>query len=476
MRPTREQAFLELMRRGELSSGEISRFKEAAAAELKKREKPTPSINPLRDIEALPEADVSPPTAEALMTVGRPVLEYGGLTGGAIAGEAAGPLGSVAGAGLGYGMGKKATDIIEQYAGIQKPKPLAQEMIGSAEDVATGATMEMGGQIFGKLVTSYGVPAAKKLGQVVEKGIAKAIRPSAALQKTAGQTKIYYQRAKDAVLSIIANKNNLRLKDAEGNIVSGLPKTLSQFSEAIAQTKKEIFQQYNALAQAAGEEGLTVSLKPAVDELKSLIESKPFQDNAPNALKYAKTKIKKLSARKFYTAEQAQEAIAILNQKLKTFYKNSTLETAGSAYVDSIVAKNLRNSLDAGIESITASQYQELKNLYGALTHIERDVARRATVDARKNIKGLIDFSDMFTGYEVLSGIFRAEPSRMAAGAGARWMKTRIKWINDPNRIVQNLFQDAEKIIMKKGVPTPKAAKELVGRTGAYIVGRENRE
>jgi len=508
--PTKEQAFMELMRRGELAPAEIARFKEAARLELEKREsleKKLPSPLPAQrtptplfqseDVAAFPEATMPLPGKEEIkgvvragMPYIRPTLEFGGFTAGGIGGAPVGPMGSVGGAGLGYAMGSEAADLLEEWS-APKPVPLAspmearlaptpsrkplpatlEEALPKAEErFATGATLEMGGQVPGKLVEIYGVPTARKLGQVVQKGIAKAIRPSVRLQRTAAQMQIYYDRAKQAVLAIIANKNSLKLKDAEGNIVSGLPKTLSQFSEAIAQTKQDIFRQYNELTKAAGKEGLAINLKPIVEELKVITENKALQDQGSVAVDHAKNMIKKLTERQTYTASEAQEAIAILNNKLNVYYRTPEYKEAGKAYVDAMIANNLRRSLDEGIASLTGAEYQELKNLYGALTHIERDVTRRAVVDARKNIKGLIDFSDMFTGYEVLAGLFRAEPSRMAAGLGARIVKARIKFINDPNRIVKNLFQDAENIIMKKTVPAKAKTAEFVGKAAGYTV------
>jgi hypothetical protein len=119
------------------------------------------------------------------------------------------------------------------------------------------------------------------------------------------------------------------------------------------------------------------------------------------------------------------------------------------------VVNKLRSSLDGVIDQATGADYQGLKNTYGALKTIERDVNRRAIVDARKNIRGLIDFSDIFSGSQVVHGIMAMNPSVVAAGFTAKMISNTIKWINDPNRIVKNMFGDAEAIMQKSRTLTP---------------------
>lgn len=86
------------------------------------------------------------PSRKTLADLARPTLEAGGAVGGGILGTAAGPVGTLAGAGLGYAMGKNIADNIEGTAGGS-----AAEMTGrTLKDIATGATFEAGGQVLAK--------------------------------------------------------------------------------------------------------------------------------------------------------------------------------------------------------------------------------------------------------------------------------------------------------------------------------------
>lgn len=99
--------------------------------------------------------------ARAAATAYRPVLEYGGLAGGAALGTASGPMGTVAGAGLGYGMGRQTANLLDEYAGIKTPEPFPEQMVTAGKDILTGGAMEAGGQVLGKGIDLAGAYISK---------------------------------------------------------------------------------------------------------------------------------------------------------------------------------------------------------------------------------------------------------------------------------------------------------------------------
>lgn len=104
-----------------------------------------------------------PPQGLTPMSFVRPALEIGGLTGGGLLGTGVGPLGTVGGAGLGYGIGKGIADLIER---TPTPQTVEGALLSGAKDVATGATMEMGGQVAGKVISGT-LSGAGKLGKQI---------------------------------------------------------------------------------------------------------------------------------------------------------------------------------------------------------------------------------------------------------------------------------------------------------------------
>jgi len=381
-------------------------------------------------------------------------------------GMVAGSFGSpVVGTALGYGAGKKTGEMVRgglSRMGMpedlqQKQRGVTQELVRSAVDVAEPLVV---GAAFSKTAKII-QPIDDKITAAIKKGIEKGVRPTVVGKRTFGQVQQYAKQSESAVKSIVENKNNLRLTDEFGDPSPGLPKNLRQFSEAIDQTKKGVFKQYDSMAKLAGEKGAVVSLDGVVKELRSFANQKSMKLASPGVVKYAnelikrsishetKTVLGKTVSPKKLTTKQAQEAVAILNDGLQAFYKNPSYNTARKAYVDQMVVNKLRKSLDDVILKSTGKHYQVLKNKYGSLKSIEREVNHRAVVDARKNVKGLLDFSDVFTGYHAAKGILSLDPATIGAAGTGKAVAWLYRTKNQPNRMVKNMFSDVERLMNK---------------------------
>lgn len=92
----------------------------------------------------------------------RPTVEAAGAVGGGLLGTPAAPgLGTVVGAGLGYGLAKGGLDVLEQALGYQRaPSSVGEALISGAKDVTIGAAMEAGGR-------GIVAPALAKGGEIV---------------------------------------------------------------------------------------------------------------------------------------------------------------------------------------------------------------------------------------------------------------------------------------------------------------------
>ena len=74
----------------------------------------------------------------------------------------------------------------------------------------------------------------------------------------------------------------------------------------------------------------------------------------------------------------------------------------------------------------------------------------RATLrDARKNSKGLIDYTDIFSGGQVVSGILSGNPAAIASGVTQKSISAYFKFLNNPNRAVKQMFESADKLTKK---------------------------
>lgn len=281
----------------------------------------------------------------------------------------------------------------------------------------------------------------KKVLQYYDKGV----RPSVAGKGTTAQLDAYNSKALQALDTIATNKPRLQLTNADGQVESKLPSSLNEFSQAIDQTKKSIFEQYDAMAKQSGEAGAQVNLEPIAAELDVIANDPKLKTFSPGASDYAGKLAERMRNQGFFNPSDIQDSIKMLNDKLQAFYRNPSPEGASNASIDAVMANKLRESLDSTIGSYTGKGYQELKNQYGALSTIEKDVIKRAIVDARKNVKGLLDFTDIASGAEAVHAILTTSPQGLATAGAMKAIKEYYKYLNDPNTSVNKLFKTIEK-------------------------------
>jgi len=94
----------------------------------------------------------------------RPTIEAVGTGLGAIAGTPLGPLGTVGGAGLGYGITQEGLRLAEEALGYREPRTGAALATEPVRDVLTGATFEAGGRALLGPVLEAGARGISRVG------------------------------------------------------------------------------------------------------------------------------------------------------------------------------------------------------------------------------------------------------------------------------------------------------------------------
>lgn len=328
--------------------------------------------------------------------------------------------------------------------------------VGDGVAAAGSKVVKVGGETV-KTVGTKVMDVIKKdpetvLNKTIDTGIQKGVRPSVTGKATAETQATYKTKAREGVKAIIENKKDLSFSDLDtGEVIKGeLPQNLTQFSEAIQQAKKKVYQKYSEMTQKAGDSGVKVNLNDIANELDKIASDQVLQDSNPSAAKYAAEKAEILRNRSEYTPEQAEQALKIYNDSLQNFYRNPTPDTYAKAHVDALVANHLRTGLDNVIESLDDIGYADLKKQYGALKTIEKDVNHRAVVNSRQNQIGLIDgLTNVASAAEAINGLLHMNPQAFATGLAMKGISKYIKYLNDPNVIVKNMFSKSEKFLSK---------------------------
>ncbi len=282
---------------------------------------------------------------------------------------------------------------------------------------------------------------SKQADEAIVNGIERGIKPSVAGKKTPTLYNNFLDRSKLAVKYITETKNELGLKK--------LPKTMDEFSDAISKAKTNVFAKYNYLNKVAGQGEARVYLQPVVNELSNIAKDPVLSDVAPQVSKYAQDLAETYTKRGFYTTEEAQKAIELFNSKLKAYYRNPSPELANKVYMENMVVNNLRKELDSTIQNASGQNYQALKNVYGALSDLEKEVSHRAVVVNRQNVKGLADLSDIYTGSQMIEGLLTGNPLQITRGLVGKTIATTYKTLNNPDRIIQQMFDKVDAISQK---------------------------
>ena len=396
-----------------------------------------------------------------------------GFSGGELIGSLLNPLnylvgGPTAGAGVASTLGRAAASGAAA-ALVQPEHAPANIAAGAVGGTVAGAAAEpLARAISGNTIAG--------LDKFIKDNFERAIKPSVSGKGTYSQAQAYATKVGSALNSIIDNRAGLRLLDEHGQPVAPgtLPQSLDQFAQAIDQTKQKIFQQYDAMAKAAGDAPYLVSLAPVVTELRKIAITPAVKDFSPSVANYATAIADRLEARGAYTAEEAQDGIQHINAALKGFYgRDPTRETVANAGVDALMANILRQQLDTTIDRAVGPGYQALRDQYGALRTLEKDVVHRAIVTGRQETGGglLGRISDVISAEQVIHGILTFNPAGMATGAGMRAWRGFVRYLHSPNRAVKRIFEAADKRQTLQPSPVREGAAAAVRRVAPIAGG-----
>jgi len=333
-----------------------------------------------------------------------------------------------------------------EYSGLGSIGSLVKKDLGGAASKISDIAGEVTGKIKGVLPKA-GEAAPVVLDEVkVTDLYNRAIRPTVQGKASAADIVKGNTNALTGLKNIADNKANLSFTDANGEVITGKsPQSVDQLGQAIDQTKKNIFDQYHALAIKAGEAEITIKPSNVAAELDTVISNKTLAISNPESIKYAKSLQKRLTASGELSPIEAENLIKNYNEKLKAWYKNPNPDTISELQIDAMVANKFRAELDNTISGLTGENYQALKNQYGALSSMEKDVAHRNIVWGRQNKVGLIaNLANITAGAELVRGLITMSPVDIAASLTIKGMQKYLQYLNNPDVGISRLFNEID--------------------------------
>lgn len=331
---------------------------------------------------------------------------------------------------------------------------IAQDVSNATNIAGAVAGIKGGGKVVPKvttaateLYTTLTTRTEQQIESAILKKYEKGIKPTLAGKNTPTKLAKYREDVVTGIKTITKSKDKLSFVDEDGQVATGrTPQTIQELSDGLEQTKKLVFQQYDTLTQQAGEAGVKIPVQPIISEIDTVIKNPALRITNPRAIRHAQDFKDRLIETGNLDASITQDVIQNLNNSLKAYYRNPNYETATQASIDAMIANQLRKQLDAKISSLTGESYQALKNQYAALKAIENDVVKASLRDAKRNVKGLIDFTDIFSGGQVVSGILTLNPLQISTGLTQKAIAQYYKYLNDPNRAIKNMFDLANEL------------------------------
>ena len=297
------------------------------------------------------------------------------------------------------------------------------------------------------------------IDDVIDEGISRGVKPTTVGKRDATQIKKYKENSREAVKTILDNKENLQFVDDSGKVMQGeLPRNLEEFSQAIQQTKRQVYSQIDDLTKQSGET-LDIDLKGLRADLLKVRNNKSVKLNDPSIEGYIDDFISNVEDVTGGTyklkLKDADELLQKLNNDLTSFYKSSYKPKGDTsrAAIDHIKAYNLRNAIDEKILGETGASIKPLKARYGALKAIEADVAKRSGIYGRRNYAGFFDLTDVFTTSDIVQGVVSFNPGLVIRGVAGKAVKGGIKSINDPNNVVRKMFESVGKNYQTRTLP-----------------------
>lgn len=293
--------------------------------------------------------------------------------------------------------------------------------------------------------------ARQEFDDVVEQGVYKGIRPSKTKTGDITLRKRYMGKMNEAVDTILENKNDVMYMDGTTGRV---PESASEALDAIQQTKEKLWTQITAEAQNAGQQGARVPVRNIRSELIKFSRNPQLARLGKDGDRLAEYAIDLAERYKDdMSPGDAIETLKLFNDKLSGFYKTKVgFDHPIKAATEARVAYLLRQNLDDAVSSVTGRRIQPLRNRYGALKEMEKELSGRATVYKRQSPSGFFDLTEAFSSGDIIGGAVRmfGDPvggaAQMAKGGMMKAVTSEIKRRNSPDYIIGQMFKKADDI------------------------------
>jgi hypothetical protein len=327
-----------------------------------------PGAGPYRAPPAQPS---EVPMGRRVISFVRPSVEALGGVGGAIVGTSLGPLGTVGGSGLGYGLAKGGLDTLETALGYREgPSTVKEALVEGTKDVLLGSTMEAGGRV---------------VAPIISKGLEKFGQQTAKVLDVKGRqaTKVARAAAGDQIDAIRAALRNASPDELPAQATAGVPRkawqslnelgsSLDATDQILKQQSDDLLADLSRMARGGNETEIRNALKQSRDVLNQLVT--PMRETELSAANQAAQTMTRLGPQA--TQKQASMVSAL--------QQSGKLETE-AAQRAAAAAQQLQRVVPGQIPAVSATQAARTQaaasRQFGEAADVFADVATQRRVE-----------------------------------------------------------------------------------------------
>ncbi len=333
-------------------------------------------------------------------------------------------------------------------------RPIVQNPSGEAVAAIPQAAMALAGG---------GREAAENVGNAIDRsGAGGGVVPNAAMAVKSAGAKLLPSLVDGPPESLLTRavkpgKNNVGwnadvqtaiplMKSAEqtiGRPIAGVDDAL----EAAQTAKKAIWQQYQQRLSPANQMGAMVDGNQIADAMVNSIDKRTAIQN-PDLVQ----KVQQVADtyRKPIPLSDAEDFLQSANKDLNSYYaKNKVGQQVAQndPEISSTVAEAgaLRSALYSTLDDVTGPGAAQLKQAYGSLTNVEKELYGRQLVAARQNPESLSEQLSTVRGAgKIAKGVLTLDPGDVIEGAQNIAVSRALKARNSSDAMIQRAFESAQ--------------------------------
>jgi len=295
----------------------------------------------------------------------------------------------------------------------------------------------------------------KTIDKVIEHGIKKGVKPSVSGKSDAKLIKRYYDSAKIAVRDIV---------DYAPTPLSKSEDVLTDFTNAVRDTKIKLHEQYGTMAREAGEAGATVDLSPVINDIKTMAVDANLQRLHPEISKKLMDMAERWAEMPTQVSPvEAEDLIARINNETRGYWKDPNMQS--TVAINERMAQQLRRQTKEAVERYRGPGYADLRKRYGAQLALEKEVAHREVVAGRRPPYGFFDLANIPAAAEFVGALATGNAWNVGKAGVMLAVKKKMQRANDPSNIIRKMFKDVEMLNDVKKRTRPVTPDASWGRT-----------